>query len=111
VSRVGEEPDKPEGQQQPAYRVAGPAGGQQRPDRHDDQCRQLAWGRGGQGGQLGAAELTQDANDFQQLHPMRQATAATLAAGRIAQRPGRLAADSGHWSIANLTQIPVVRSC
>jgi transposase len=53
-----------------------------------------------------AAELTQDANDFQQLQPMLQATAATLAAAGIAERPGRLAADSGYWSIANLTQIP-----
>jgi transposase len=53
-----------------------------------------------------AAELTQDANDFQQLHPMLSATAATLAAAGIAQRPDTLAADSGYWSIANLTQIP-----
>jgi hypothetical protein len=50
-----------------------------------------------------AAELTQDANDFQQLHPM---LTATLAAAGIAERPGRLAADSGYWSIANLTEIP-----
>ena len=53
-----------------------------------------------------AAELTQDANDFQQLQPMLNATAATLAAAGIAERPGRLAADSGYWSIVNLTQIP-----
>src|SRR6266516_1583213 len=55
-----------------------------------------------------AAEVTQDANDFQQLQPMLEATAATLAAAGIAERPGRLAADSGYWSIANLTQIPDV---
>jgi Transposase DDE domain len=53
-----------------------------------------------------AAELTQDANDFQQLHPMLDATAATLAAAGIAERPDTLAADSGYWSIANLTQLP-----
>jgi transposase len=53
-----------------------------------------------------AAELTQQANDFQQLRPMLNATAATLAAAGIAERPGTLAADSGYWSIANLTQIP-----
>jgi hypothetical protein len=53
-----------------------------------------------------AAELTQDAGDFQQLQPMLQATTATLAAAGIAERPGTLAADSGYWSIANLTQIP-----
>jgi transposase len=53
-----------------------------------------------------AAELTQDANDFQQLEPMLTATVATLAAAGIAERPDTLAADSGYWSIANLTQIP-----
>jgi transposase len=53
-----------------------------------------------------AAELTQDANDFQQLQPMLDATAATLAAAGIAERPDTLAADSGYWSIANLTEIP-----
>jgi transposase len=53
-----------------------------------------------------AAELTQDANDLQQLDPMLTATAATLAAAGIPERPGRLLADSGYWSIANLTAIP-----
>jgi transposase len=58
-----------------------------------------------------AAELTQDANDFQQLHPMLDATAATLAAAGIQDRPGTLAADSGYWSIANLTRIPDAPEC
>jgi transposase len=53
-----------------------------------------------------AAELTQQANDFQQLQPMLNATTATLAAAGIAERPDTLAADSGYWSIANLTEIP-----
>jgi hypothetical protein len=53
-----------------------------------------------------AADLTQQANDLQQLDPMLEATAATLAAAGIPQRPGRLLADSGYWTIANLTQIP-----
>jgi transposase len=53
-----------------------------------------------------AAELTQDANDLQQLQPMLLATAATLAAARITERPDALLADSGYWSIANLTEIP-----
>jgi Transposase DDE domain len=52
-----------------------------------------------------AAELTQDANDFQQLAPMLTATTATLAAAGIQDRPGTLAADSSYWSIANLTEI------
>src|SRR5919197_306573 len=53
-----------------------------------------------------AAELTQDANDLQQLDPMLKATAATLAAAGVTERPGTLLADSGYWSIANLTEIP-----
>jgi Transposase DDE domain len=53
-----------------------------------------------------AAELTQQANDLQQLGPMLDATAATLAAAGIAERPGTLLADCGYWTVANLTQIP-----
>jgi hypothetical protein len=53
-----------------------------------------------------AAELTQQANDLQQLHPMLTATTATLGAAGIPQRSGRLLADSGYWTIANLTEIP-----
>jgi hypothetical protein len=53
-----------------------------------------------------AAELTRDANDLQQLDPMLAATAATLTAVGIPDRPGTLLADSGYWTIANLTQIP-----
>jgi transposase len=53
-----------------------------------------------------AAELTQQANDLQQLQPMLDATAATLAAAGIADRLGTLLADCGYWTIANLTAIP-----
>jgi transposase len=53
-----------------------------------------------------AAELTQDANDFQQLQPMLAATTATLAAAGIDERLGALLADSGYWSVANVTTIP-----
>jgi transposase len=52
-----------------------------------------------------AAELTQDANDLQQLQPMLAATAATLAAAGVLERPAALLADSGYWTIANLTEI------
>ena len=52
-----------------------------------------------------AAELTQDANDLQQLGPMLTATAATLGAAGIPQQPGTVLADSGYWTIANLTEI------
>jgi Transposase DDE domain/Transposase domain (DUF772) len=53
-----------------------------------------------------AAELTQHTSDLQQLRPMLAATAATLTAAGIPQRPGTLLADCGYWSIANLTEIP-----
>jgi hypothetical protein len=53
-----------------------------------------------------AAELTQQANDLQQLGPMLDATAATLAAAGVQNRPGTVLADSGYWTTANLTQIP-----
>src|SRR6266542_3941087 len=53
-----------------------------------------------------AAELTDEANDVHQLQPMLTATATTLSVAGIQERPGTLLADSGYWSIANLTQIP-----
>jgi Transposase DDE domain len=53
-----------------------------------------------------AAQLTQQANDLQQLEPMLAATSATLTAAGVPQRPGRLLADSGYWTIANLTELP-----
>jgi transposase len=53
-----------------------------------------------------AAELTQQANDLQQLRPMLEATGATLAAAGIPERPGAVLADSGYWTIANLTELP-----
>jgi hypothetical protein len=53
-----------------------------------------------------AAALTQQASDLQQLAPMLQAVDQTLAAANIDQRPGRLLADCGYWSIANLICIP-----
>jgi transposase len=43
-----------------------------------------------------AAELTQDANDVQQLHPMLQAVDQTLDAAAIHGPPGRLLADAGY---------------
>jgi hypothetical protein len=55
-----------------------------------------------------AAELTQHTSDLQQLRPMLAATAATLMAAGIPQRPGTLLADCGYWSIANLTELPDV---
>jgi transposase len=60
----------------------------------------------GNGADKANRTLDRDAGDFQQLDPMLDATAATLGAAGIQDRPGTLAADSGYWSIANLTQIP-----
>jgi hypothetical protein len=52
-----------------------------------------------------AAELTGEANDIHQLQPLLAATAATLAAAGIEERPEAALADSGYWSIDNLTTI------
>src|SRR6266536_4649841 len=53
-----------------------------------------------------AAELTGEANDIHQLKPMLQATATTLAAAGIDEQPEAALADSGYWSIENVTAIP-----
>jgi transposase len=53
-----------------------------------------------------AAALTREANDLQQLAPMLAAVEQALAAAQIPGRPGTLLADSGYWSIANLTTLP-----
>jgi Transposase DDE domain len=53
-----------------------------------------------------AAALTCEANDIHQLQPMLEATAATLAAAGIDERPEAALADSGYWSIDNLTAVP-----
>jgi hypothetical protein len=45
-------------------------------------------------------------NDLQQLGPMLDATAATLTAAGVQDRPGTLLADCGYWTIANLTALP-----
>jgi hypothetical protein len=53
-----------------------------------------------------AAELTQQANDVQQLAPMLAAIRTTMTAAGICEPLQRLAADSGYWSIANVSAIP-----
>jgi hypothetical protein len=58
-----------------------------------------------------AAELTQQANDLQQLAPMLTAIATTLAAAGIGDPVRQLAADSGYWSIATYRGSPRRRSC
>jgi transposase len=53
-----------------------------------------------------AAELTQQANDVQQLAPMLTAIRTTLTAAGICEPLQRLAADAGYWSTANVSAIP-----
>jgi hypothetical protein len=53
-----------------------------------------------------AAELTQQANDVQQLAPMLVAIRTTLTSAGVCESLQRLAADSGYWSIANVSTIP-----
>ena len=49
-----------------------------------------------------AAEVTQAANDVEQLAPMLAATNTTLAEAGIAARPEALVADAGYWRIENV---------
>jgi transposase len=55
---------------------------------------------------VAAAELTQQANDVRQLAPMLAAIGTTLTSASIDDEVQRLAADSGYWSIANVSAIP-----
>jgi len=48
-----------------------------------------------------AAELTDEANDVQQLHPMLTASCDNLKDVGITQRMGNVLADAGYWSEAN----------
>lgn len=52
-----------------------------------------------------AAEVTQEQNDKAQLHPMIDATAASLAAAGIEDRPGKLLADAGYASEENFAAL------
>jgi len=49
-----------------------------------------------------AAEVTQAANDLEQLPVMLAATSAALDAAGIGQRPETLVADAGYWRIENV---------
>lgn len=51
-----------------------------------------------------AAEVTGEANDVHQLHPMLAATGASMAAAEIDGGVGALLAGAGYWSEANLAQ-------
>ena len=49
-----------------------------------------------------AAEVTDDQNDLSQLHPMIEATEASLAEAGIDERPDKLLANAGYCSEENL---------
>ena len=53
-----------------------------------------------------AAQVTQAANDVEQLHPMLDLAHATLATAGIATSIKRLVADAGYWRAANLDPPP-----
>lgn len=53
-----------------------------------------------------AAELTQDANDVQQLHPMIRSAKENLTAVGLEPKLGRLVADAGYWSEDNIEHAP-----
>ena len=53
-----------------------------------------------------ASSITDTLNDLQQVAPMLAAIRTTLAATGIGDPVQRLAADSGYWSIANVSAIP-----
>ncbi|MCL4368852.1 MAG: transposase [Actinobacteria bacterium] len=52
-----------------------------------------------------AAEVTDERNDSHQLHPMIEATAASLAEAGIEERPERLLADAGYASEENFAAL------
>jgi transposase len=52
-----------------------------------------------------AAEVTDDQNDVGQLHPMIEATEASLAEAGIDERPEKLAADAGYASEENFAAL------
>ena len=52
-----------------------------------------------------SAEVTDEHNDSAQLHPMIEATAASLAGAGIDQRPRRLLADAGYASEENFAAL------
>jgi hypothetical protein len=52
-----------------------------------------------------SAEVTDEHNDLGQLHPMTEATAASLAGAGIDQRPEKLLADAGYASEENFAAL------
>lgn len=53
-----------------------------------------------------AAEVTQDCNDVQQLHPMLEKAASNLEQAGVEETIEAATADAGYWSETNATQAP-----
>lgn len=51
-----------------------------------------------------SADVTQEENDVQQLHPMLEQTQEELSAAGVKDAPGVALADAGYWSESNLAQ-------
>jgi len=51
-----------------------------------------------------AAEVTQEANDKKQLHPMIEKTAENIEAAGVEEKVGVALADAGYWSEANVQE-------
>jgi transposase len=51
-----------------------------------------------------AAEVTQEANDVRQLHPMLASATKELKAAGVEEKIGAVAADAGYWSEQNMTE-------
>lgn len=51
-----------------------------------------------------AAEITQEANDVRQLHPMIERAATELDAAGVKERIGAVTADAGYWSEQNIAE-------
>ena len=51
-----------------------------------------------------AADVTQEANDVRQLHPMLQQARDELAAAGVEEQVGTALADAGYWSEANVRE-------
>ena len=51
-----------------------------------------------------AAEVTQEANDVNQLHPMIEKTAENTEAAGVEEKVGAALADAGYWSEANVEE-------
>jgi len=53
-----------------------------------------------------AADVTQEANDVHQLHPLLKAVSQELEGAKVGERPGSALFDAGYWSEENVRRAP-----